>query len=77
LQKFAEGGDWTLGVSASRASLEEAVGGGQVVVLTGLDEEEIGDELVVAADEAELAAEFLFVGGEGTPSPRPVREGAV
>jgi hypothetical protein len=50
------------------------LGGGEVVVLTGLNEEEIGDEFVVATDEAELAAEFL---ARAPPSPLPVREGSV
>ncbi len=42
-------------------------------------EEECGDQIWVAADDAELAAELFFpVGhGAGTPSPLPVREAAV
>jgi hypothetical protein len=40
----------------------------------GLEEEEGGDQIWVAADEAELAAELLL---SATPSPLPVREAAV
>jgi hypothetical protein len=44
-----------------------------------LVEEEGGDQMRVAADDAELAAELLLpVGhGIGTPSPLPVREAGV
>jgi hypothetical protein len=45
----------------------------------GLVEEEGGDQIWVAADDAELAAELLLPvsHGIGTPSPLPVREAAV
>jgi hypothetical protein len=62
-------------------------GEGQVVVgllqagwlQAGLEEEEGGDQIWVAADDAELAAEFLLPAGHGTgtPSPLPVREAGV
>ena len=62
----------------------ELEGSGEVQIvggleLSGLEEEEDGDQIWVAADEAELAAEFLFEAGHGvgTPSPLPVREAAV
>jgi hypothetical protein len=42
----------------------------------GLVEEECGDQMWVAADDAELATELLLP-GTGTPSPLPVREAAV
>jgi hypothetical protein len=40
----------------------------------GLEEDEGGDQIWVASDEAELAAELLL---PGTPSPLPVRKAAV
>ena len=45
----------------------------------GLVEEEGGDQIWVAADEAELAAKLLFPVGHvtPTPSPLPVREASV
>jgi hypothetical protein len=57
-------------------------GEGQVVAdleLAGLEQEEGGDQVWVAADDAELATELLLpVGhGAGTPLPPPVREAAV
>jgi hypothetical protein len=62
----------------------ELAEGGEVQVvgdleLAGLEQEEGGDQIWVAADDAELAAELLLsVGyGAGTPSPLPVREAAV
>jgi hypothetical protein len=52
----------------------ETAGGGEVEVLSGLEEEEVSDELLIAHGETELATEFLA----GTPtSPLPVREAAV
>jgi hypothetical protein len=47
--------------------------------LAGLEQEEGGDQMWVAADDAELAAELLFPAGHvtPTPSPHPVRERAV
>jgi hypothetical protein len=47
--------------------------------LAGLEQEEGGDQMRVAADDAELAAELLFPAGHvtRTPSPLPVREAAV
>jgi hypothetical protein len=44
-----------------------------------LEEEEGGDQIWVAADDAELAAELLLPAGHGTgtPSPLPVREAGV
>jgi hypothetical protein len=57
---------------------------GEVQIVTGwlqagLVEEEGGDQMRVAADDAELAAELLLPvsHGIGTPSPLPVREAAV
>jgi hypothetical protein len=57
-------------------------GEGQVVaglLYAGLEEEEGGDQIWVAADDAELAAELLFPAGHGagTPLPPPVREAGV
>ena len=56
----------------------ELVESGEVQVvadleLTGLEQEEGGDQVWVAADDAELAAEFL----PRVPLPPPVREAAV
>jgi len=47
--------------------------------LAGLEQEEGRDQMWVAADDAELAAELLFPAGHvtRTPSPLPVREAAV
>jgi hypothetical protein len=47
--------------------------------LAGLEQEEGGDQMRVALDDAELAAELLFLVGHvtRTPSPLPVREAAV
>ncbi len=62
----------------------ELEGGGEVQVVVdleqaGLEQEESGDQIWVAADDAELAAELLFPAGHGagTPSPLPVREAGV
>jgi hypothetical protein len=45
----------------------------------GAEADEVADQLGVAADEAELAAELLLSVGHATrtPSPLPVREAAV
>jgi hypothetical protein len=47
--------------------------------LAGLEQEEGGDQVWVASDDAELAAKLLFPVGHVTctPSPLPVREAAV
>jgi hypothetical protein len=47
--------------------------------LASAEQEESGDQMRVAADDAELAAKLLFPAGHGTltPSPLPVREAAV
>jgi hypothetical protein len=47
--------------------------------LARLEQEEGGDQMRVAADEAKLTAELLFPFGHVTPppSPLPVREAAV
>ena len=62
----------------------ELAEGGEVPIvvdleLSGLEKDESGDQMRVAADEAELAAELLFAAGHGaaTPSPLPVRETGV
>jgi hypothetical protein len=62
----------------------ELAGSGEVQIvsdleLAGLEEEEGGDQVWVALDEAELAAKLLFPAGHvtRTPSPLPVREAAV
>jgi hypothetical protein len=62
----------------------ELAGSGEVQVVAdleqaGLEQEECGDQMWVAADEAQLAAELLFPVGHvtPTPSPLPVREAAV
>jgi len=62
----------------------ELAGGGEVQIvvdleLAGLEQEEGGDQIWVAADDAELAAELLFPVGHVTltPSPLPVREAGV
>ena len=62
----------------------ELEGGGEVQIVVGLEQagaeqEERGDQMWVAADDAELAAKLLFPVGHvtPTPSPLPVREAAV
>ena len=59
--------------------LVEAERGIEVKVVAGLQAEEGGDQMWVASDDAELAAELLFRIGHvtATPSPLPVREAAV
>jgi hypothetical protein len=53
----------------------ELAGSGEVQAVAGLGEEEGGDQIWVAADDAELPAEFLFPVGHVThPLPPPVRE---
>jgi hypothetical protein len=55
----------------------ELADGGEVQAVAGLGEEE-GDQIWVAADDAELAAEFLFPVGHVTyPLPPPAREAGV
>jgi hypothetical protein len=51
----------------------ELADGGEVQAVAGLGEEE-GDQIWVAADDAELAAEFLFPVGHVT-YPLPLRRG--
>jgi hypothetical protein len=70
--------------SQPRLFAVELAGGGEVKVVAGLEqagleEEEGGDQMWVAADDAELAAELLFSVGHvtPTPSPLPAREAAV
>jgi hypothetical protein len=79
-------GDLTETVFASQPQLfaVELAESGEVHVvgdleLAGLEQEEGGDQIWFAADDAELAAELLLpVGhGAGTPFPPPVREAAV
>jgi hypothetical protein len=67
----------------------ELEGGGEVQIVAGLEQarleqagaeqEEGGDQMWAAADDAELAAKLLFPVGHvtPTPSPLPVREAAV
>jgi hypothetical protein len=62
----------------------EFEGSGEVQIvadleLAGLEQEEGGDQMWVAADDPELAAKLLFPVGHvtRTPSPLPVREAAV
>ena len=69
----------------------ELEGGGEVQIVVGLEparleqagaeQEERGDQMWVAADDAELAAKLLFpvghVSSTPPPSPLPVREAAV
>jgi hypothetical protein len=62
----------------------ELEGSGEVQIvadleLARLEQEEGGDQMRVAADDAELAAKLLFPVGHVTPapSPLPVREAAV
>ena len=70
--------------SQPRLFAVESEGSGEVQVVAGcaqatVEEEEGGDQIWVAADDAELAAELLFSVGHvtPTPSPLPVREAAV
>jgi hypothetical protein len=58
----------------------ELAGSGEVQVVVGLEqpgleEEEGGDQIWVAADDAELAAELLLPAGHGTGTPPPSRCG--
>ena len=68
--------------SQPRLFAVELAGGGEVQVVAGLkqaglEEEEGGDQMWVATDDAELAAKLLFSVGHVTPTPLPVREAAV
>jgi hypothetical protein len=70
--------------SQPRLFAVELEGGGEVQVIADLEqaclkEKEDGDQMGIAADEAELAAKLLFPVGHvtRTPSPLPVREAAV
>ncbi|HEY1964257.1 MAG TPA: hypothetical protein VGG59_04970 [Acidobacteriaceae bacterium] len=70
--------------SQPRLFAVELEGRGEVQVVAyleqaGLEQEESGDQMRVAADDAELAAKLLFPVGHvtPTPSPLPVRERAV
>ncbi|HEY1963442.1 MAG TPA: hypothetical protein VGG59_00860 [Acidobacteriaceae bacterium] len=70
--------------SQPRLFAVELAGGGEVQVVAGLEQaglqqEEGGDQMWVAADDAEMAAELVFRVGHvtPTPSPLPVREAAV
>jgi hypothetical protein len=70
--------------SQPRLFAVESAGSGEVQVVVGLEqagfeEEEGGDQIWVALDDAELAAELLFPVGHvtHTPSPLPVREATV
>jgi len=58
----------------SRAGVSETACGLRVDGQAGSEADEVADQLGVAADEAELAAELLPA---ATPSPLPVREAAV
>ena len=58
----------------------ELEGGGEVQIVAGLEQasaeqEECGDQMWVAADDAELAAKLLFPVGHVTPTPSPSRCG--
>jgi hypothetical protein len=58
----------------------ELEGGGEVHIVAGLEQagaeqEEGGDQMWVAADDAELAAKLLFPVGHITPTPSPSRCG--
>jgi hypothetical protein len=58
----------------------ELAGSGEVQIvsdleLAGLEEEEGGDQVWVAGDEAELAAKLLFPAGHVTRTPAPSRCG--
>jgi hypothetical protein len=56
----------------------ELADSGEVQAVAGLEEEEGGDQIGVAADDTELAAELLFPVGHVTyPLPPPVREAGV
>jgi hypothetical protein len=62
----------------------ECKGSGEVLIVVdleqaGLEQDEGGDQIWIAADDAELAAELLFWIGHvtPTPSPLPVREAGV
>ena len=62
--------------SQPRLFAVELAGDGEVQVVAdleqaGLEEEELGDQIWVAADEPKLAAELLFSVGHGTPTPSP------
>jgi hypothetical protein len=63
----------------SHAAAAETACGLWVDGQAGADADEVADQLGVAANEAELAAELLLCVGHvtRTPSPLPVREGAV
>ncbi len=66
--------------SQPRLFAVELAGSGEVQVVAGLElagveQEEGGDQMWVAADDAELAAEFLFPVGHVTPTPSPSRCG--
>jgi hypothetical protein len=67
--ELAGSGEFQIVTGLLLAGLEQA----------GLEEEKSGDQIWVAADDAELAAELLFPVGHvtRTPSPLPVREAAV
>jgi hypothetical protein len=60
-------------------AMAEAAGGLRVDGQAGSEADEVADQLGVAADEAELAAELLLSVGHVTctPSPLPVREAGV
>ncbi len=66
------------GADAGLAVAEAACGLG-VDGQAGAEADEVADQVGVAADDAELAAELLFPVGHvtPTPSPLPVREAAV
>jgi hypothetical protein len=68
-----------VGGAQSDAAVAETAGGLWVDGQAGADADEVADQLGVAADEAELAAELLLCVGHvtRTPSPIPVREAAV
>jgi hypothetical protein len=53
----------------------EAESGVEVEVVAGLEQEESGDQMWVAADDAELATELLFRSGHVTRTPSPLRCG--
>jgi hypothetical protein len=59
--------------AAPETNVAETAGGLRVDGDAGADADEVADQVGVAADEAELAAELLFsIGGiPGTPSPPP------
>jgi hypothetical protein len=79
--RFAQGRDDRLGCGSVKLP---RLGSGEVLIIagleqTGLEQEEGGDQIWVAADDAKLAAELLFPVGHvtATPFPLPVREAAV